>query len=522
MNDKYNADEIVKKYMDNIFGFCINRLDNIDDAQDLSQEILLEIIRGLQKSDISDINAWVWKIAHNRYARWINNRKKYITVSLDDRSIIDMLEDGRDFFDDDSDEKNAVFSAVHSLAKSHRNILVDYYVNELLYSEIAEKHKLSVNTVKTRLFYGRQKLKERWQIIMSENKIYEKINWSIACNGSMDPERYLNRQVWQAVTKAAYEKPLTISEISVATGIPCMYIEDEISHLLYGEALTEENGKYAANFIIHSADFTKKMVDLLKKADTDLPDKLVQVLNKYDAQIRDTGFFGSERTKNELWWFLIPLVLRKTINKARDLSGINTPPFPPRKDGGSGWFWIEEWVESVESYGSGCNSYWDWDDDNQINMLDYYWLGKYFSSNINRYFHSIDINTSFGATPEIKDMDEAKLADGIKYNLIEKTANGHKWSFLYFTETQMNKLEALISDMTKELVNSLADVVVKIHEIYKNITPKHLQNQINGVIGATIHKIIGIVCDILEQNGSLAKPDSEYFTKQIVVIRKEK
>ena len=48
----HNIEEIVAEYADKIFGFCINRLNNIDDAQDLSQEILLEIIRFLPKSDI--------------------------------------------------------------------------------------------------------------------------------------------------------------------------------------------------------------------------------------------------------------------------------------------------------------------------------------------------------------------------------------------------------------------------------------------------------------------------------------
>lgn len=522
MNGNCNADEIVKTYADNIFGFCISRLNNIDDAQDLSQEILFEILRSLSKNNISDMNAWVWKIAYNRYARRINdkNKQKYVIMSLDDRNVLDILADDRDILEEDnSDETNAVFSAVHSLAKSHRDILVDYYVYELSYSEIAEKHKLSANTVKTRLFYGRQKLKERWQTIMNENKIYEEINWSLGCNGNIGTERYLNRQICRAITKAAYEKPLTITEISAATGIPCLYIEDEIPNLLYGEALTEEKGKYSTNFIIHSKEFMKKIVDLLKKADVGLSDKLVQILDKYDTQIRNIGFFGNDRPKNELWWWLIPMILRDTVNKARKLSGLNTPPHPLRKDGGNGWFWIMESDATSYSYGTGCNSYWD--DSNQINMLSYYWSGKYFRGEINGYFNSIDINTSFGETPEITNMDETKLANGIKYNLIEKTSDGYRWTILFFKEEQMRKLESLISDMTKELVNSFSDVIIKIDEIYKNTTPKHLYNQINGVLGASVHNINGIVYEILEENGTLVKPyGNECFTKQIVVIRK--
>ena len=52
----YNIEEIVTEYADKIFGFCINRLNNIEDAKDLSQEILFEIIRCLPKSDIKDIS----------------------------------------------------------------------------------------------------------------------------------------------------------------------------------------------------------------------------------------------------------------------------------------------------------------------------------------------------------------------------------------------------------------------------------------------------------------------------------
>ncbi|MCL2212415.1 MAG: RNA polymerase sigma factor [Oscillospiraceae bacterium] len=158
----HNIEQIVAEYADKIFGFCVSRLNNIDDARDLSQEILLEIVKSLPKSNAQNISAWIWKIARNRYARRFNN--KVVSISLDDAGIMDTLAlaDDTEFFkeidEDNSDELNAAFSAIHSLAQLHRDILVDYYVNELSYSEIANKHKLSVNTVKTRLFYGKQKL----------------------------------------------------------------------------------------------------------------------------------------------------------------------------------------------------------------------------------------------------------------------------------------------------------------------------------------------------------------------------
>ena len=539
MNANHNIEEIIAEYADKIFGFCINRLNNIDDAQDLAQDILLEIVRCLPKSDVSNISAWVWKIARNRYAKRLNGKKRVITVSLDDMSIVDTLADDRDFFGkidgDNSGEINAVFSAVHSLAKSHRDILVDYYVNELSYSEMADKHKLSVNTVKTRLFYGKQKLKERWQNIMNENRIYERISWLTGCNGSIDAGKYLGRQICRAITKAAYEKALTPSEISAATGIPCMYIEDELPNLVDGEALTEDNGKYAANFIIHSMDFVKTVQALVQKAgpDVEFANRVIKMLDKYDAQIRGIGFIGNDRPKSDLWRILIPLIIRGATGKVRSLSGIETPPHPHRNDGGYGWFWIKE-VEDETSilsllgkYDAGCNIF-----RGTKNEVRYYWLGKYFNMDINEYFRRQDIDKTFidkvfsSIDIDEKSMDDVVLAQGIKCNLIEKTADGgYKWTLMFFTEEQFKKLDALIAQMADEisdLADSLSKAMLEIYDLYKQAVPKRLHDQIKGVIGGINNggESVCTVCEILEQNGTLAKPDSEYLTKQILVISK--
>ncbi|WP_058300483.1 hypothetical protein [Gorillibacterium timonense] len=45
-------------------------------------------------------------------------------------------------------------------------------------------------------------------------------------------------------------KPLTIEEISLKTGLPTMYIEDALPHLLYGDAMEQTGSKYGTNFIV--------------------------------------------------------------------------------------------------------------------------------------------------------------------------------------------------------------------------------------------------------------------------------
>ena len=237
-------------YIEPIFRFCCKRLSNRCDAEDLASEIICHVIEGMNKYQIESLDAWVWRIAHNRYARFIDNKNRnQIILSGDDElfELADYSEFDKEY---DEQEYETVFRYLHTLSSEYKNIFVDYYVGELSIKDLATKYSLPETTVKWRLNTGRQKIRER----IGEHKmdkIYKRINWdTTTCNGRMDPDKYLHSQVARAICLAAYEKPLTIEEISISTGIPTMYIEDELSRLEYGDAVRKIKNKYATDFII--------------------------------------------------------------------------------------------------------------------------------------------------------------------------------------------------------------------------------------------------------------------------------
>lgn len=55
-------------YIEPIFRFCCKRLSNRHDAEDLASEVICCILEGMQKHKIDSLDAWLCKIAHNRYA----------------------------------------------------------------------------------------------------------------------------------------------------------------------------------------------------------------------------------------------------------------------------------------------------------------------------------------------------------------------------------------------------------------------------------------------------------------------
>lgn len=137
-----------------------------------------------------------WRIAHNRYARFIDVRNKNQVTLLGDDTLLDIAD--YDYIDIDThtcwQEYQSVFCQLHILSFEYRNIFVDYYIGEMSIRQLSQKYTLPETTIKWRLNVGRQKIRDR----IGEKKmdrIYKRINWNTTCcNGSMNADKYLHCQ----------------------------------------------------------------------------------------------------------------------------------------------------------------------------------------------------------------------------------------------------------------------------------------------------------------------------------------
>jgi len=163
-----NNDNNIIQYIEPILHFCIKRLNNRHDAEDLAGEIMVHILSGIRKYKIESLDKWIWSIAHNRYAKYINKRNKTNNTELE--ADYAEIADTYNFIDQliISNKYQTIFKALHELSSEYRNILVDYYINQFPVKQIAEKYKLSETTVKWRLNVGRQKIKKEIKEMIDE------------------------------------------------------------------------------------------------------------------------------------------------------------------------------------------------------------------------------------------------------------------------------------------------------------------------------------------------------------------
>ncbi|MBQ8448477.1 MAG: sigma-70 family RNA polymerase sigma factor [Clostridia bacterium] len=508
-------------YIEPIFRFCCKRLSNRYDAEDLASEIICHVLDGMNKYQIESLDAWVWRITHNRYARFIDNQNKNLIILSCDDELFDIA-DYSEFDEDNTQEQyETVFRYLHTLSSEYRNIFVDYYIGELSIRNLAKKYSLPETTIKWRLNVGRQKIRDR----IGEDKmdkVYGRINWNTEmCNGNMDTNKYLFSQLARAICLAAYEKPLTVEEISICTGIPTMYIEDELPRLEYGDAICKVGNKYITNFIIFSLKNRKRTEDVSASVVKALADKFEVILKEAEDKISEIDFYGNDFGIGRLGYIIVPYLLRRKIwNVKNKRLKLENGPYPPRKDGGYGWFIVEETVDETENgaeYNSGCNVASD-DSGSEYKVpshIYYYWISKYFDYGV---YHNggtrwmcangIPQNSVNGIVSK-EALSEEDAAHLIETNLLIKSEAGFSLNFPHFTAEQFGEFVSLF-DMTDEKIGDLlAGWIVTVRNNFENFVPKHLHDQINQWVNCYVHQIIGYVTDELIRRGILRKLENE-------------
>lgn len=305
-------ESVINEYLQPLFYFSIKKTSNIYEAEDLSQEIVLEIMKSLSGGNIpDDVKAWVWKIARNRYARWAERQKRTRAVcNIDDMS--DVISDGSSIEDDiiGREEFLLLRRELSLLSCEYRNIVCEYYFNNRSLADIAASLGLLLGTVKYKIHECRKNLKEGMKMSREYGKrsfAPETVKFFQNWNTETGPDgrRYINRIAPQNILLEAYDNPCTAEDLSLALGIAMPYMEEEIKLLLEGELLIQDGDSYKTNMVILSKEAQDQLYDASEKA----ADRLVPFVMKAVDEISDKPELPKNQCFEDMKPSLITLLL---------------------------------------------------------------------------------------------------------------------------------------------------------------------------------------------------------------------
>lgn len=133
-------------------------LHNSEDAQDLSQEVFLELTKGRKKWEQAD-SQWAWAIGvlRRQWKRFLRTKKKYEYCSLENvSSTTPKNELEQQIILQECLEET--LQVIQKLNPSIREALVLFAFEKKSIKEIAEIQKSSEGTVKWRIFEARRKI----------------------------------------------------------------------------------------------------------------------------------------------------------------------------------------------------------------------------------------------------------------------------------------------------------------------------------------------------------------------------
>ena len=330
--------EFAENYMEKLFYFCLKKTGNQIEAEDLAQDIALEIITALNRGTIpTSFSAWVWQIARNRYCVWAKNKHDH-AESVTGADIGD--------YEIEDESENVVGEIIHSeqmallrrelafIKSDYRNIVVAYYIDNTDIRDIASAHSLSISAVQQRLCRARKILKEGMDMARKFGvKSYkpEEVNYSNNCSRPGDknqPYSVMEHKIYQNILLEAYGNPSTAEELSLELGVALPYMEDELEWLTRETFLIKDGNKYQTAFPIVSRSAQEQVHYAWLTAAPQITKALISFAERLNDAFAEQGeaFYGPYQDYESAKWSILMLALDYFMYKAPKIRDFTKRP----------------------------------------------------------------------------------------------------------------------------------------------------------------------------------------------------
>lgn len=345
-------DEIIQ-YYDYLMRLAASKCNSQLDAEDLVGDTMLAAFAYIHSGGtIQHPKTWLVNTLYHKHND--NLRKKYrspITVCLDEGFDISE-EETEEYLS--SEEAAKIRKELNHLAYITREVMIRFYYGSQSIADIAEGLNIPEGTVKSRLSTGRIQMKKGLETMETrENYLPGRLNLSFGGSDGLKGEPISLVEgdlIAQNLLILAYDKPITISDLSKAIGIPAAYIEPIVKKLIDGELMVQmDSGKVYSDFIISKAQDILKNFESQKNFAHKQFDTVWNIVEKMSDKISKMDFVKSmdseERTKLDRYAVLKALQDFQHFGTGK----IESPKFPKRKDGG--W-----WFAQAIAFDAGYNT----------------------------------------------------------------------------------------------------------------------------------------------------------------------
>lgn len=469
---------LVSEYVKYFYNFSLSRTTSINDADDLSQMILLECVNAINREiDIKNINKYFWSIAHNTYKKYLKSKNENVVydndycMRIEDTYLIDTS--------DEDEEMTRIRYSLLVLSGMYRKIIVDYYYENMKIKDIAIKYNQSEEMIKWYLQKSKKKLKEIYQMEKTFGiKSFNPSDFSVYYSG-IDFSRVsvwelFKRLLPKQIAIACYNESKTISELSIELGVASCYLEEEIETLVKGGVIVN-NGKdrFSTNFLILDKEKLETIKGLYKEMYKDYIKVVEDKFSEYYEKIKSTNMFKYNAPVERYKW----IYGDRVADFDWRILNIKDEEYPRILScGARAFIFGQESKELIYSAGQTPS------------RTDKYTLWARDCMALGMTYKNQEIFRNKHYTKIITDVYNGIVNDELKEDYAYLTKEGYLVNIegkIYSNVPYLGKdFKEIMEEINKELYNVLEESSIKIYnymeKMIKNILPKNLKDYSHG------------------------------------------
>lgn len=140
-----DKEKIYREYYEKVFGYILSKINNVQDAEDLSSEVFLKVYAKLNTFDKNkaSLSTWIYTVTRNTLTDYYRTRKVFSEIpedAADETSVADEI--------CNAEMLENLADALETLDKRELDIIILRYYSGKTLKEISERLDISYSYVK--------------------------------------------------------------------------------------------------------------------------------------------------------------------------------------------------------------------------------------------------------------------------------------------------------------------------------------------------------------------------------------
>ena len=466
-----------------IRAWCIARTPTLQDAEDLTQDVLLAMLEAAPNlRDEGAFYGFMWGVAGNVYRQWAKRKARRKECELVEAAC-------EQPWPEDAPEDVALLRReLTLLSRRYRETAVLYYVRGMKTADIAKALSISQSMVKYLLFKARIILKEGMEMERNYGvQSYHPRKLDLRYWGD-GPNHYYGAAgtlLRQNILFACYNDALTAEQIALEIGVGLPYMEDDLNALHEVSLLTKDAaGRRRTNIIIFTEDLAREARQLILPDAQAIADRVKRCLTEQEAAIRALGFTGCGMNEAAFAWQMSALLLHLAVI---DMAGDKACPALPKDKWGTPCLcWGVEAADkpagdAADPFCFGASGMENARGD-RVRCMDFPIIGPMVHHTLSHWNKcNVFLDIAAGHAAALSENDAAIAAELVKKGYVRRQEGQLTVNCPVFTAAQFRALLALMGEAAQEIAALALSIRDKEAALLAEHAPEHLKHLAQGM-----------------------------------------